>query len=144
MNSMLKIDGKSVFYKEWYNKGIFTIKDMLDRHGKLYSYESFVEIFNIRAPFTIFGGIKNLILTKFPALRDNIGKEIGPNQPKFISIICKDKRGSKSIYNIFLNNLEFKVKAETKWQNILNLEENFHWKGIYNNIFINTNDTKLI
>ena len=112
MNSKIKIGGNSVFYRSWFEKGIHTVKDMLDSFGRIYSYETFTEIFDINVPFTTFGGIKTLLLTKFPSLRENDYKEIGPNQPKFVEIIVRIRKDPNQymIFFLIIWNLKIKLK----------------------------------
>ena len=71
-------------------------------------------------------------------------REYGPIIPKYLEILCKDKKGSRALYDIFLNNITSIPKSENKWELLLNLGYDLNWKKIYQNIFNFTNDTKLI
>ena len=70
LNSEIKIDGKEVFYKTWYSKGIHNIQDLLDDMGNMLSYDQFCEKYELyNAPFTHFYGIVNVITNKRPVLK---------------------------------------------------------------------------
>ena len=145
LNSEIKIDGKEVFYKTWYNKGIHNIQDLLDDMGNMLSYDQFCEKYELyNTPFTHFYGIVNVITNKWPVLKNLYCREYGPIIPKYLEILCKDKKGSRALYDIFLNNITSIPKSENKWELLLNLGYDLNWKKIYQNIFNFTNDTKLI
>ena len=92
----------------------------------------------------IFYGIVNVITNKWPVLKNLYCREYGPIIPKYLEILCKDKKGSRALYDIFLNNITSIPKSENKWELLLNLGYDLNWKKIYQNIFNFTNDTKLI
>ena len=39
---------------------------------------------------------------------------------RYIEILCKDNKGSRRLYDIFLEKIMGKIKAETKWESALN------------------------
>ena len=143
MNSDIKIDGKDIFYRSWFEKGILTIRDMLNENGNIYTYEKFITNYNINVPFTVFLGLKVLLLNKWPVLR-NVGdiKEIGPFRPRYIEILCKDNKGSRRLYDIFLEKITGNIKAEKKWESALN--RNIDWGKVYRSLHKCTNDSKII
>ena len=71
-------------------------------------------------------------------------REYGPIIPKYLEILRKDTKGSRALYDIFLNNITLTPKAENRWELLLNLGYDLNWKNIYQNIFNFTNDTKHI
>ena len=142
-NPKITIDNKTLFFKQIYNTGFHYIQDLLDNNGKFISYEN-LNIHNF--PFTTFIGLRKAILKSWPQLK-NINAESYanfPTQPMFLNLICKDKNGTRRIYDIFQNHIITHNKSEIKWQNILGLPNNYNWKNTYNLLHICTKDTKLI
>ena len=46
-NRNIKIDGKAPFYKNWFEKNIVRIEDLLDNDGKFLSFKQFSEKFHL-------------------------------------------------------------------------------------------------
>jgi hypothetical protein len=46
-NHLIKIDNEPVYFRDWYLKGISHLNDIIDEQGKLYTWESFSNKFNI-------------------------------------------------------------------------------------------------
>ena len=67
-----------------------------------------------------------------------------PNRPDFINALCKDSKGCKTIYTIFVSKLYHKPKSEEKWELQFNLCENFDWKAVNKRPYKCTKDTKLL
>ena len=42
-NKDIFLDGCSIFYKNWFEKGIYPIQDLLDANGNVMSYTKFTE-----------------------------------------------------------------------------------------------------
>ena len=42
-NKDILLDGCSIFYKTWFDKGVYLIQDLLDVDGKVMSYAEFTE-----------------------------------------------------------------------------------------------------
>jgi hypothetical protein len=61
-NSFIKIDGKVVFYPNWYENGIKTINDLTVGNAFM-SYAHFVQQYNITTNFLIFYGVLSAIPT---------------------------------------------------------------------------------
>lgn len=46
-NSNIKVEKKSMFYKEWYKKGVKIVKDLLHNDGSFLSKSDFEKRFNL-------------------------------------------------------------------------------------------------
>ena len=46
-NMSVKINRKTVFYKKWYDKGVFYLKDLLNKNGRMLTFEDFKNKFDI-------------------------------------------------------------------------------------------------
>ena len=65
-NSKL-IQGQNFFIKEWYDKGVRQIIDLLDAEGKFYQYNDFKQKYNVNGTF-----LDNLsLLRKLPREWEN-------------------------------------------------------------------------
>ena len=50
-NSLIRIGNKTIFLKEWYEKGVVYIHDLLDDAGAWLSFDQFQIKYNIRTNF---------------------------------------------------------------------------------------------
>ena len=110
-NSNILIGGKPVMYNSWYDKGIRLICDLFDDTGCLMTYESFSLKYAFRPPITIFQGLKNAITKKWNVLKQN-NSVILPSCPNYVLIIMSNKKGTKNIYDSFINKINKKVKQK--------------------------------
>ena len=62
-NMNIKINNTPVFYRRWYDKNIHFIRDLMDEHGQLLTYEQFQVKYNVRTNFVEFAGIRLLVET---------------------------------------------------------------------------------
>lgn len=46
-NEHVKINGKCIFYKHWFEKGIYYIRDLYQHNGQIMSYEEFITQYSI-------------------------------------------------------------------------------------------------
>ena len=79
----------------------------------------------------------------WPNLRD-IDKEdiiLLSHRPRSSSMICKDEKGSKSMYNVFKKKLYQKPKSEDKWKVDLNLQNEFNWRQTNQSYYNCTKDS---
>ena len=104
----------------------------------------FQQKYNFTPPFTTFQGIKQAVLSTWPELRNIDGVAPRPCKPSFIEYICKNKKGSRDMYDIFIEELYMKPKSERKWEIELNLVPLFHWKTANAHILKITTDTNFI
>lgn len=122
-NSKILIDNQVVFYRQWYNKGIHTIGDLLNKDGLMMSYEEFCNRY-FRPMITTFAGLRNAILETYPWLKDTSHCVQYPHCPKYLyTILCNKKFGIK-IYDLLVKSkLKDKKheKYKEKWKTELNL-----------------------
>ena len=62
-NNKIKIGNKTVFYSEWFIKGVRYINDLVNEENKFYSYIDFRNKYEIRTDFLTYHGIINTIKT---------------------------------------------------------------------------------
>ncbi len=130
-NNKIKIGGECVYYKDWYQKGIFYISDFLNQDGKFMSYDDFSRTYNFRPMVIRFLGLKCAILTAYPWLRAVNPIPTRPVCPKYLySILNNGKRGKK-MYDFFIEAQQKEQKFKLTWTMKLNLQnDNKYWKQI--------------
>ena len=96
--------GHNVFIKEWHDKGIRNVIDLLNAEGQFYHFNELKDTYDIHGTFLDYQSI----LRKLPAFWKN---KIHQNSVKcknlrqnvaqncYVKILCKDK-GSRTIYDI--------------------------------------------
>ena len=138
---MVKVGGKSIFYRKFYEKGIIFVHDILNENGQLYDTSYFNDYLGIHTFFTEVQGLINVIntLKRNISVQENICR---PIIPPSIKLLLSDKKGCQRIYKILSKNEECPI-AQIKWQNEILLPENFKWHKAYSLPYKLTNDTQL-
>ena len=93
-NPNLRID----FKKEWFDKGIRTLNDIVDTYGKPMDLQTFKEIYQVKTNFLEYGGfckkIKSFLRYKdFPHVKTTL-----PRNSYINIIVSKDKKGVSNLY----------------------------------------------
>ena len=95
--------------KEWHDKDIKNVIDLLNAEGQFYNFNELKDTYDIHGTFLDYQSI----LRKSPAFWNN---KINQNSVKcknlrqnvaqkcYIKILCKDKKGSRTIYDILIGN----------------------------------------
>ncbi|PJE77967.1 hypothetical protein CI610_03106 [invertebrate metagenome] len=144
-NPEIKIDNKTLHFKQWSRKGICYVYDLCNDQGKLIeNYEEFCEKFSFSPILTQFYGIRNAILSKWPFLRNYNSTIILPHCQKYIYHILTNKQRGLSIYNLFIKDLTTNDKYKVKWSLELDIHQNqYWWEKINFIIFKLTSDSSL-
>ena len=144
-NPKISIDGKSIFIKSLFKNGFHIVSDLFKENGCFISYEDLKQNNNIKIPFTSFLGLKKSILKTWPYLHvdESLKHTERPQKPDFICIILKTIQGSKYMYDLFLENIQYISKHENKWKSVLNLDNTFIFKPYYKLLHQCTKDSKL-
>ena len=140
-NSQILIDSNPIFYRSWYEKGIFRIGDFIKESSVYYTFEEFTEKYNIETNFLTYHGILNCLkkyINSFPNMPTKIHY---PTFPKNIAIFYQSKKGTKDIYSILSEN-NIVPTGVIRWNMALNLHED-EWKFIFINPFLITKYTTL-
>jgi len=56
-NQNIVINGKSVFYSSWFEKGIINIRSMMTENNQFLSLPELRQKFNLEIPFTLYYGL---------------------------------------------------------------------------------------
>ena len=141
-NSKIKVGGKSNFYKQWAQKGILFVNDLLDCEGKFLTHNKVSELYQVNINYLSYHGL----VKSLENIRKNLNKTFKripqPIQPLIVSQITKDRKGCKLFYNNLINNNE-NPTAQNKWIREVNLPNSFNWHKVYNLLHRTTKDTNL-
>ena len=115
------INGKPIFYKNWYEKGLRFVNDLIKVDGKFYKQEETNDIFGISLNFLQYLGIINSV--KGFLARTNIKLHKKTESPFILSHIhtfIKETSGTQTMYNI-LNANDEQPTGKNSWN------EKFHF-----------------
>ena len=106
-NMNIKVGGAAVHYKNWENKGIVFINDLMDTNGDFLPFEIFCRNYSLQTHLLLYEGfvksIRNYIVE---STVENESKEkiSGPVCSVYCSLILKNKKGCRHIYDKFILN----------------------------------------
>ena len=128
-NKEILIDGKPFFIREWFSKGIISIKDLLHDYGQFLTYEEFQRKYSCKTNFLNFyqvvSAIPHYLLSKARNL-DEISKNFYVERsPQFQLLngheLNLDKAKAKEFYWILNErNLTSLPTGPEKWKKTLN------------------------
>ena len=142
-NADIIIGNKAVFYRTWFEKKIYFIKDLCDENGNLMNYDQFVNKYDLRINFTEYYGVRAAVNTYIRNKDIQFHSEPGSNCyiPFSVKEILKNKQGCKNMY-LSLNRKSSIPKGQLRWNGIFETNE-FNWQLIYNIPAKSCNNTKL-
>lgn len=143
-NPKFKIGGRSCIFRQYYDKHIILVHDLLDENGNFLNYNDFRNIHEINTNFLQYNSIirsikqacRNLNITHTQT------KLTTPVRPLLVQHICTSKKGCRDFYAI-LNKSSIIPSSQTKWNLAFGLNHNTNWKFIYDIPFKCTKDPKL-
>ena len=102
-NSDIKIGGKGIFLKEWWDKGIRFINDLLDDQGNILVREECEKKFSIKIQFLHYYALCQIIKCKYKSQLESCNLKVTePLCPAYVSNLLKEKKGCRHIYHIML------------------------------------------
>ena len=141
MNCDIKIDNKPVFYRDWFEKRILYVNDIVSENGDFYTLEQLHNIFNISLDIMKYNSIISSVKEKSNMCTKEDRNLTCPFIPSTVYIIIKSNKGAKDMYCLL--NKNFSVPGVvTKWNNFIELSD-LEWKNIFKLPFIITKNTKL-
>ena len=137
-NKNILRDHKTIYIKEWVDKGILKIGNLLDADNKFLSHDEFKNKYNLNSDFLSYRGIIEAIKSYMRKCNLNICEgNLTIGESKVWKTIL---RGNREIKNILNHKHTIACKAITKW----NLKfDNPDWTEIFKTIHTSTLDTKL-
>ena len=141
-NTLLKVGGKSIFYRNWVEKGILNIYDIMDSKGEVLELNYLQNTVGVRTNFIEYQGVINAITTLRMKLhiehkKYNIAK---PNMSSYLKFLKRDNKGCQIFYKILISNHSTPT-SQIKWQNELTIQNQPPWDKIYSLPYNVTKDT---
>ena len=143
-NNGVKVGGKSIYYRHWFEKGITYVCDLIDENGQFYDLNFVQNTLGIRTTFIEYHGIIraiNIEKTKH-SINQKAYNISQPIMPIAIKILFYDKKGCQRIYKVFCKNND-KPTAQRKWNIDLLLPETHEWYKTYILPYKITRDTNI-
>ena len=139
-NKEIQIGGKTVFYQDWFDQGVYSICDILDSDGMYLNFADFCRKFSVKSNFLtyfqILSAIPKRLLVK---ARDSLGTNsiFTPGNSTFhlspSLLIDLSKLTCKDYYWLFLNRKEPCATGPNKWQRDLP-QFTLSWSTIFKRI----------
>ena len=102
-NSDVKLGGKGIFLKEWWDKGIRFINDLLDENGNILVREECENKFSIKIQFLHYYALCQIIKCNYKSQLESCNMKLNePLCPAYISHLLKEKKGCRHVYHIML------------------------------------------
>ena len=118
-NSDIKINGKTSFFKTWFERGIKLIESIYDyRVKQFYTFEYFSNLYDIpNSEFlkyiSLIAAIPNDMKRKLKSEQINAGN----NNSSFIDVIRKSKHANKLFYNLQLKReIDENIIQQIRWE----------------------------
>ena len=135
-----------LFIPDWYNRGIFTISDILDDNGCIMTLDELERIYKITdRNFLRYLSVKSTC--KQFLKENNYGKSnlTRPNFPNHIKILYLSNRGTRDFHNYVNRDKKNTHPMKGKWSSDLNVQiDNQTWRNIFKIGFYTVNDNTLI
>ena len=139
-NSNITVEKKPIFFREWYNKGIVSIADIIE-NGRYKSRECIGRVLGSNSLLIDFMYVKlkkavpNVWLKNIPDIATQNSthpndSDIHTFEIKTLDVINLSKIKSKHIYDIINNFQKSDVTVLAFWEEKFNLPVDFNWKDI--------------
>ena len=139
-NQKIVINGKSIFYSSWFNKGIISIRSLMTENNQFLSLPELRQKFTLEIPFTLYYGLVSAIPKEWKSslknalLRDNETVENATCSIKLLN--------TGTTYSAFLSKMATSPTCESKIFKHGFTKENI--QNVYLLPFTTTKDIKLI
>ena len=135
-NKHIIIEGKSIFWKDWYENGVKYMQDLTNRNGTWMSFSQFSNKYNIRTNFLTYLGLLSAV--KCAAKVIDVDLSIKPlinfqNREFKLSsgrLIDINKAKSRYFYTEFLEDILEAPTAISKWRIDYNLLEDKFYRSL--------------
>ena len=144
-NSLIRVENRPVFYKDWFLKGITKVEHLMNDSRKFLSFTTFQTIHDLTVcPLTFLGIISSIKLLQRYIPHNT---RILIKHESFLTKFLKSKKPSRIVYKKLISEKsESPNQSQQKWQEhiILMTKQGFNWKEAYQMAFQCTKSTKLI
>ena len=143
-NHNVKVGGKSIAFKNFIEKGILYVNDLIDVHGTFHSLLFVKSQLNVNTNFLQYNGLKRALTQmrdRFSVQQLNRNVD-NPICPKYVTTLLKERKGCKQFYILFTIH-DCEPFAKRKWHEELLIPGNFNWKNTYTIPYTVTRDPNL-
>ena len=121
-NKDILINGRIIFYRDWFDRGIYLVRDLLKSDGKFLSYTEFVQKYDLRCNFLIYFQVVSAIprhlverAMSYPVDRAGLlSSTMFHLSPETSINLTKMK--NKDYYQLLVNKEKIEPKATSKWE----------------------------
>ena len=125
-NDKFKIDNKTFCCRNWTDKNIFLVRDIVDDNGCFLSYTHFKEKYNINVNYLQYMGCIRSIKSYLAANNIQLNNRKSSEQTKALQIISSVNKGSRIYYNTLMESLfVYNINSFIKWEEKLNIAVNW-------------------
>ena len=116
------INGRTIFYRDWFDRGIYLVRDLLKSDGKFLSYTEFVQKYDLRCNFLIYFQVVSAIprhlverAMSYPVDRAGLlSSTMFHLSPETSINLTKMK--NKDYYQLLVKKEKIEPKATSKWE----------------------------
>ena len=147
-NSLIRIDKKPVYYKQWCAKGIQTVAHLMKDSTAFLSFSEFKERFDIETNFLTFHGLISAIKSVKKITREQPVNNNAIFKP-FLEKFLQAKKPNRQVYKKLIANKQTRPnRSQGKWVAECELDNhnnnNIDWQSVYQSPFRCTKNSKLI
>ena len=149
-NQTITIENNSLFWKSWFDKGIYFVQDLLDSSGNFLSFSEFQNKFQVKTNYLHYFQL----IAAIPSVLKKKATRYNPTAENLFSTIISLSRGSeitlnlgnmrlcKHYYKVFNENCITVPTGIKKWKE--KFPEDFsEWKNKFSFIYRSSRDNKL-
>ena len=118
-----KISKNPIYFPDWFNHGIYYVRDLLDAEGKMLTYK------HLKMKYNCSLNILNYLTVRLEIMKYLSGKNIscstsfGPMYPSHMNLIIQSRQGCKKYYELYNAQLnDVKPLCEFIWDSMLKKE----------------------
>lgn len=112
-NPNIKIDNKSVFFKDLFKSGFIYIGDLYENDDQMFSYNKLKNRFNLKTNFVQYLGLTKSLQNYVKVLNKQLTKNCNIGYPNTVQISCISKKGCTDMYNLLISKKITYPKSET-------------------------------
>ena len=128
-NKDILINGKTIFYRNWFDCGIYLVQDLLKADGKFLSYSEFIQKYDIKCNFLIYFQVVSAVPSHLlESARANLVdrsafllNNMFQLSPEISMNLTKMK--NKDYYRLLVNKEQIEPKANSKWERDLQIDQ---------------------
>ena len=140
------ISDRPLYFPDWFYKGVITVSDVIS-NNKIAGYDELCQMFSCHFNYLNYLTLKfkiNIFLIKYGFTFENITLE-RPFVSFNLRSTLKDKKGVRSIYSVFLVNLQNNHSMKLRWNEEFQTQiDNNTWKTLFSICFKTVANNNLI